>query len=379
MKKFARIALTACLLLGIAAQANAVDFKIKGRWISLFDYGQNGNMTGGDGSTGYAKGFDNFEALQRWRIQLDAVASENLSGTVHFEIGKHRWGQASTGGQLGSDSNMVRLKHAYIDWRVPETDLKLRMGIQAINLPGFATDSQVMGSDVAGITASYTFNDNVGLTAFWARAYNDNFLGSDDDAPNNKQNFMDNVDFFGLVLPLTFEGARITPWVMGGMIGPNAFRTQDGYLTNIANCYFVPNLTALNYGFHGNKLTGYGTAFWAGLTGEVTAFDPFRLAWDFNYGSVTYDDGAASRRGWPRYCWNTSWTGASPASSAGTHPAMTTTWGTARNAFPTRPLTKWAIPLPPTPFTAAVPAATETALSAAPWRAPGASACASAT
>lgn len=253
MKKFARIALTACLLLGIAAQANAVDFKIKGRWISLFDYGQNGNMTGGNGSTGYAKGFDNFEALQRWRIQLDAVASENLSGTVHFEIGKHRWGQASTGGQLGSDSNMVRLKHAYIDWRVPETDLKLRMGIQAINLPGFATDSQVMGSDVAGITASYTFNDNVGLTAFWARAYNDNFLGSDDDAPNNKQNFMDNVDFFGLVLPLTFEGARITPWVMGGMIGPNAFRTQDGYLTNIANCYFVPNLTALNYGFHGNK------------------------------------------------------------------------------------------------------------------------------
>ena len=298
MKKFARIALTACLLLGIAAQANAVDFKIKGRWISLFDYGQNGNMTGGNGSPGYAKGFDNFEALQRWRIQLDAVASENLSGTVHFEIGKHRWGQASTGGQLGSDSNMVRLKHAYIDWRVPETDLKLRMGIQAINLPGFATDSQVMGSDVAGITASYTFNDNVGLTAFWARAYNDNFLGSDDDAPNNKQNFMDNVDFFGLVLPLTFEGARITPWVMGGMIGPNAFRTQDGYLTNIPNCYFVPNLTALNYGFHGNKLTGYGTACWAGLTGEVTAFDPFRLAWDFNYGSVTYDDGAASRRGW---------------------------------------------------------------------------------
>lgn len=28
MKKFARIALTACLLLGIAAQANAVDFKL---------------------------------------------------------------------------------------------------------------------------------------------------------------------------------------------------------------------------------------------------------------------------------------------------------------------------------------------------------------
>ena len=167
---------------------------------------------------------------------------------------------------------------------------------------------------------------------------------------------------------------------MGGMIGPNAFRTQDGYLTHIANCYFVPNLTALNYGFHGNKLTGYGTAFWAGLTGEVTAFDPFRLAWDFNYGSVTYDDGAASRRGWLasvllEYKLDWGIPGIVGWYASGDDDDL----GTARNAFPTRPLTKWAIPLPPTPFTAAVPAATETASSAAPWRAPGASACASAT
>ena len=43
---------------------------------------------------------------------------------------------------------------------------------------------------------------------------------------------MDNVAFFGLVLPLTFEGARITPWVMGGMIGPNmAERIVDVFLS----------------------------------------------------------------------------------------------------------------------------------------------------
>ncbi len=37
---------------------------------------------------------------------------------------------------------------------------------------------------------------------------------------------------------------------------------------------------------------------WAGLTGEVTAFDPFRIAWDFNYGSVSYEDSRANRAGW---------------------------------------------------------------------------------
>ena len=42
----------------------------------------------------------------------------------------------------------------------------------------------------------------------------------------------------------------------------------------------------------------YGNAVWAGLTGEVTAFDPFRIAWDFNYGSVSYDDSRANRAGW---------------------------------------------------------------------------------
>jgi len=33
---------------------------------------------------------------------------------------------------------------------------------------------------------------------------------------------------------------------------------------------------------------GNGTAYWVGLTGEITAASPIRLAWDFNYGSVDW-------------------------------------------------------------------------------------------
>ena len=43
--------------------------------------------------TGFNKYQDEFEAQQRVRLQLDAVASESLSGTVFFEIGNQLWGK----------------------------------------------------------------------------------------------------------------------------------------------------------------------------------------------------------------------------------------------------------------------------------------------
>ena len=42
----------------------------------------------------------------------------------------------------------------------------------------------------------------------------------------------------------------------------------------------------------------YGSAVWAGLTGEVTTLDPFRIAWDINYGSASYEDSRANRAGY---------------------------------------------------------------------------------
>lgn len=69
---------------------------------------------------------DALSAMQLVRLQLDAVASESLSGTVYFEIGDTMWGQASSGGALGADKTIVELRNAYIDWTVPNTDLKFR-------------------------------------------------------------------------------------------------------------------------------------------------------------------------------------------------------------------------------------------------------------
>jgi hypothetical protein len=322
MKKIATLILAAGLVFGVSTGAKAIDFKAHGEWIVGFDMGQNGNATGGNGRTGYrdnTRNQDEFEATQRVRLQLDAVASEALSGTVFFEIGPQVWGQAGNnrGAALGADgTQVIKVRRAYIDWMVPNTDLKVRMGLQGFGLPSFTTKANaVFDDDVAAVVASYQFNENVGLTAFWARPFNDNYGGEINQRGDLvRQNYMDNMDAFGLLLPLTFDGVKVTPWVMYSAIGPNTFNnfargTRDGRWVNPAlgsasDNHVAHGLFPVGGSLHkdgtpaGKRLKRYGDAIWAGLTGEVTAFDPFRIAWDVNYGSVQYDDSRMNRSGW---------------------------------------------------------------------------------
>ena len=104
MKKIATLLLAAGLVFGAATGASAIDFKAKGQWIMSFDYGQNGAFVGkenGHTKTGWNGKEDDFEARQRVRLQLDAVASESLSGTVYFEIGEATAGAPGRGRRIG--------------------------------------------------------------------------------------------------------------------------------------------------------------------------------------------------------------------------------------------------------------------------------------
>ena len=301
MKKLMTLALAAAMMLGAATGANAIDFKAKGQWIMSFDYGMHGNF--GDSKASSNSGYgneDEFEARQRVRLQLDAVASEALSGTVFFEIGDQVWGQDSTGGALGADKSVVELKRAYIDWMVPQTDLKVRMGIQGIALPSFTTNaSQIIDDDVAAVSLNYQFNENVGLTAFWARPYNDNYGYKYNSTTGDNKNYMDNMDMFAVVLPLTFDGVKVTPWVMYAAMGPGMFDGLDNKGAVLGGNAADRATAGMVSGFKGSDWNDtYGNAFWAGVTGEVTYWDPFRIAWDVNYGSASYTDQKMNREGW---------------------------------------------------------------------------------
>ena len=111
------------------------------------------------------------------------------------------------------------------------------------------------------------------------------------------------MDFVGLTLPLTFDGVKITPWGMYGFVGS---RSLGGDAKGDIDDMRAGMLPVLPSGSDLTTLEGNrseGNAWWVGITGEMTTFSPFRLAGDFNYGSVDMGtvrslsgcDGAASK------------------------------------------------------------------------------------
>lgn len=327
MKKLCVLLLTAGLVLGCAGLSQAIDFNVKGSWQFSFDYINGGSFMGktraGKATTGQQwaamrQGRDNFEAIQRLHLQMTAVASESLSGTVFFEIGEQRWGLASEGGALGADGTMVKVKHAYIDWTVPNTALRLRMGLQGLRMPGFALDNPVLNTDMMGVTASYKINDNVSLTGLWLRPYNDNFTGNSDTGHYAPANYMDNMDLVALLLPMKFGGVKITPWAMGGSMGPNTMTITklDGNSLTMSN----PSRDAVTGGqaldglqvrdglfpaaFSSSNnaksiwMDNYNTMFWGGLTADVSLASAWHFSGDFIYGTVDNGKAYLNRSGW---------------------------------------------------------------------------------
>ena len=285
MKRIVTLLLAAGLVMGAASMSQATDIKVKGMWDFTFEYATN-LKKGAD--------VDNFHAKQRLRTQVDFIASENLKGVVFFEMGDTNWGKKSEGGQMGTDGKIVEVRYSYIDWVIPETDVKVRMGLQPWKLPNFVVaEHNVIGgpADAAGITLSYDFNENFGLTAFWMRPANDN--GSDIAVTRN---ISDTLDLFGFTVPMQFDGFKVTPWFMGAVIGRDSMGNTTSTTSYVKNDLMpIGAIPALSRNHHGHGL-------WAGATAEMTLFDPFRLALDLNYGNVNLNEidkvGDLKRDGW---------------------------------------------------------------------------------
>lgn len=274
MKRLTTLLLAAGLICSAFSAANAADIKAKGMWDFSFEY-TNDSFDKHNSS-------DRFGAAQRLRTQIDVIASESLKGVVYFEIGDTHWGHAKDGASLGTDGRTVEVRYSYIDWAIPETDVLVRMGLQPFVMPGFVAGSAVLDGDGAGITIGGNFTENVGANLFWLRAENDNTngYGKWHDDQNNA------MDFVGLTLPLTFDGVKITPWGMYGFVGS---RSLGGDAKGDIDDMRAGMLPVLPSGSDLTTLEGNrseGNAWWVGITGEMTTFSPFRLAGDFNYGSV---------------------------------------------------------------------------------------------
>lgn len=294
MKKLATLLLAAGLVFGATQGiSHATDFKISGEW----DF----NWEWNDPAFTKHNGDDTFKARQRLRTQIDMVASESLKGVLFLEIGTIDWGMGGDadlggGGSLGTDGTNVKTRYMYVDWVIPQTDIQIRMGLQPFSLPNFVAGDPILGSDDAdgaGITASYQFNDNIGATLFWLRAENDNFTAD--------RNVGNSMDFAGLTVPMNGDGWQLAPWAMYGNLGKNSLRDASG--DDPVNEHLAAGLLPINAQVTNIAEDSNNPAWWLGIGGELTTFDPLRLAMDFAYGRADWGktaDGTLdlTREGW---------------------------------------------------------------------------------
>ena len=270
MKRLVTLLLAAGLVLG-AATAQAADFKISGLWqhrVSFAD--RNFEKHNGD---------DKMRAASRLRTQIDVIASESLKGVVFFEIGHQNWGSVNEGASLGTDGKVVKVRYSYVDWAIPNTDATVRMGLQKYTLPNFTgIGSPILDADGAGISIHNQFNDNIGTNLFWLRAANDT------DPDKTTHDAHDAMDFIGLTVPMTFDGVKVTPWGMGGIIGQDSFKNGNFDLGSIAAKGMLPLKGTAAIVADSDK--DHGSAWYGGIAADLTYFDPFRFAFDAAYGSV---------------------------------------------------------------------------------------------
>lgn len=328
MKKLATLLLAAGLVFSAFHPASAVELKPYGMFELLFEHG--GNMTRALQSTadfehntnGTVVHGKHFSVIQRLTVGTRFVMDENLSATYEAILGYNTWGGPATGGAaaqqnggvLGSRSANIVTKFAYLDWMVPGTDLKVRMGMQPWFWPSYATGTINPGDGDGfgtGILVNAPINDNVGVTAGWMRATSGFRRGN----VVTDKHTDDNLDMFVLTLPVKGEGFRLTPWVTFAAVGKDQTLKDTGWAKSTSWKHFAPLTGAAVAGLEatghdalaadlkaGNvnigQARGNSTAWWGGLGGELTMFDPFRFAFDAAYSAIDTDYRATDRAGW---------------------------------------------------------------------------------
>ena len=256
-----------------AVQADGLTLKAKGQWDFVFgtihnqalrkSYNQSSDHLEGSGHDR-----DRFEARQRVRVQTNFIASDNLQGVLHFEIGGHDWGR--DGALLDADqTNVIKLKSAYLDWIIPDTMIAVRMGIQNVALPAGPMGNPVFAADVAGIVFNAPITDNFSLTPFWLRPFDQSRYSYDAGFEKKLRN---ETDLFGLVAPLNFDGGSFSPYVMYGRIG-----NASGFWDYV----FEYEYTAGTY-----KSGGSTNAWWLGANLSLSLFDPLEFSLDAIYGRI---------------------------------------------------------------------------------------------
>jgi hypothetical protein len=194
MKRLATLLFAVAFTFAMVAPAGAIEVNVKGTFqfaTALYNSGAK--------DFNENKSTEHFQARTRVRTVIDFIADENTKGVLYLSTETIEWGSDKDGGSLDTTKNTMKTREAYLDWSVPDTGLRLKVGLQAAGFPG-AISTPIYNGEAAGITASYTFNDQVSATLGWFRI------------SNEATNRHDAVDMFALIVPIKVAGGSVTPY-----------------------------------------------------------------------------------------------------------------------------------------------------------------------
>ena len=316
MRKFIVLALTAVMVLGALASAEAAtEVKMTGdaRIYGLFM--DNRNFTGWNRS-GKAKE-ENFEVWERFRLRSDFVASEAVKFRFGIKV-EDTWGHG-TFTAANPSNQTVQVYLAYLQFKWPDSDVQITAGLQPVALPHSAmfNASPVFSDQMAALTITAPIiPDTLSvLTGFGRLLQNNNDFTSPNTAgTSNGKTYAQNLDAYFLALPITVDGFKVTPWgtiaVAGRDVAYGSWKdTTDGY-SGVGNTYantLISAATALNGGpagtlnatRHGKWRNNQNAFYWVGGAFEVTALDPIRFYADVIYGAGAMADRKSDKRhGW---------------------------------------------------------------------------------
>lgn len=250
MKRLYALAIMAAFILGTVGIAQAVEIKaggvwrVSGNWIKNPDF--NSDVKN-----------DDFNAWQRLRTQFQFIASENLKGVLELEIGNFRWGQ----GGPSERPNNVKTRFAFIDFKLPNTDVNTRAGVQLLTLPN-TFGSHILWSEAGAVVVNAPLTDMVGLTLGWGRLWDRDTVSPED----TTEKWDDEVDVFMAVLPVTLDGLKLSPFAVYTRLGK-----ESGF-----------------YGFAGQDSPKNANMWHGGLNFNLSMLDPIVIKGDLNYGTVKW-------------------------------------------------------------------------------------------
>lgn len=252
------IALTAIIVgCQYSTIANANEFKPFMTFATEFVYGDSGRNN---------PELDNFNATHRIRFGFDYITDKNLSATMMLQYGHLTWGNYNNG--FDADPSVIgtgfkpdhfRFRLGYIDWKIPQTEIGVRMGRQWLVAPSYAFCNTILDGRGDAITFYGDLTDNINLKFSLFKVRHDNI----EELPRENE-----ANALLLMSEINDDNFKLAPWMMYV-----SKQRNSGYQASItASKVPVPNLD------------GYGAEFYLlGLSGQFLYFDPFVISFDALY------------------------------------------------------------------------------------------------